>query len=109
MSWYERFSDPRIHPRLAFVIEYVEGLAVVVAVYALTRGAYAILLWVDRVFPTEAPKEVHWYLPISFSRTLVTIIDAVALLFVGVISVVSIVRLIAQLANKKKGSEKEVA
>jgi len=47
-----------------------------------------------------APNEVHWYLPISFSRALVTIIDAIALLFVTVISVVSIIRLIAQLAAK---------
>ncbi len=101
MSWYERVSDPREHPRLAFVVEYVEGLAVIVTVYALTRIAYGVMLWIDRRLPTEAPNEVHWYFPISFSRALVTIIDAVALLFVAVISVVSIIRLVAQLASRK--------
>lgn len=108
MNWYDRVSDPRKHPRLAFVVEYIEGLAVIVTVYALTRIAYGVMLWVDRVLPTEAPNEAHWYLPISFSRALVTIIDAIALLFVAVISVVSIIRLIALLASRK-GARKEVA
>jgi hypothetical protein len=107
-SWYDRVSNPRLHPRLAFVTEYVEGLATIVTVYALTRLAYGIMLWIDRVLPTHPPNEAHWYLPISFSRSLVTIVDTVALLFVAVISIVGVVRLIAQLA-KGKASEKEAA
>ena len=108
MNLYERISDPRQHPRLAFIVEYAEGLAVIVTVYALTRLAYGIMVWIDAILPSQAPDEVHWYLPISFSRALVTIVDTVALLFVGVVSVVGLVRLIAQLARGKE-PEKESA
>ena len=97
MNIHERLTDPGKHPRLAFLVEYVEGLAVIVLVYFLTRAAYATVLWIDQILPATGPHDVHWYLPISFSRTLVTIIDMVALLFVTITSVVGIVRLVAVL------------
>ena len=99
--WYANKSDAKQHPRLAFLIEYVEGLAVTMFVYVVTRATYAILSAVDHLLPTAAPDDAHWYLPMSFIRTLVTIIDSVALLFIAISSGIGLFRLSRELWGKK--------
>ena len=100
-DWYKSFSDPIAHPRLAFIIEYIEGLLVTVGVYVLTRLAYAMLLWIDRSLPASGPGDTEWYLPIKFSRALVTVVDSVALLLILISSVVGLFRLSNDLWQKK--------
>jgi hypothetical protein len=97
VSWYRESSDPGRHPRLAFLLEYTEGLGVTVIVYTLTRLAYALLLVVNRALPAAGPDDTHWYLPINFLRSLVTVIDIVALLFISISSMVGLFRLTLEL------------
>lgn len=89
-----RLLDPACHPYLAFLANFLASLALVTGIFVTLRTTLRFLMWFDYKFPVATnPGHLGSYLPIDLVKVIVTILDAVSILFLLLVSLVSVLRL----------------
>ena len=87
-------QDPVEHPYIAFAVNYFASLLLVAAVFVTLRTTLRFLVWFDHRFPVpNNPGHLKSYLPIDLAKSVVTILDAVSILFLLLVSLVALAKL----------------
>ena len=100
MGFFQNISDEHSYPRLSVLVCFTKDLLIVAGVSLATRLLHQFIRMLSIYLPLDQSQhDVESYLPLSVTRSLVTFSDAVAVLAMLIISLVTITR-IAMLSFK---------
>jgi hypothetical protein len=100
MGFFQNISNEQRYPRLSILVCFIKDLLIVAGVSLATRLLHQFIRILSIYLPLEhSQPDVESYLPLSVTRSLVTFSDAVAMLAMLIISIVTVSR-IAMLSLK---------
>lgn len=85
-------SNRARYPRLNYVIDYFWDLLSILSIVAGTRAFYYFTSWLHKTFPTASPEQLKSYWDLDLIRWIVTVFDAVAIVLIALIGIVTIIK-----------------